>query len=40
MAGHPIFHAKGIVSIPDGLAPGSLIEAIEAVGEDLNVTVE
>ena len=39
MAGHPIFHAKGIVSLPDGLAPGVLIESIEAVGEDLNVTV-
>ena len=40
MAGHPIFHAKGIVSLPEDLAPGVLIEAIEAVGEDLNVTVE
>jgi len=39
MSGHPIFHAKGIVSLPDDLAPGILIESIEAVGEDLNVTV-
>lgn len=39
MAGHPIFHAKGIVSLPEDLAPGVLIESIEAVGEDLNVTV-
>ena len=40
MAGHPIFHAKGVVSLPEGLAPGTLIEAVEAVGEDLAVTVE
>lgn len=39
MAGHPIFHAKGIVALPEDLAPGILIEAIEDVGEDLNVTV-
>lgn len=39
MAGHPIFHAKGIVSLPEDVPPGSLIEAIEDVGEDLNVTV-
>ncbi|MGE9271148.1 MAG: glycine cleavage system protein R [Verrucomicrobiales bacterium] len=39
MAGHPLFHAKGIVSLPEALAPGALIAAIEAVGEDLNVTV-
>jgi glycine cleavage system regulatory protein len=39
MAGHPIFHATGIVSLPEGLAPGILIDSIEAIGEDLNVTV-
>lgn len=39
MAGHSIFHAKGIVALPEDLAPGILIEAIEDVGEDLNVKV-
>ncbi|BCX48842.1 glycine cleavage system regulatory protein [Haloferula helveola] len=40
MAGHPIFHAKGIASLPEGLAPGALTEAIEDLGPDLAVTVE
>lgn len=40
MAGHPLFHAKGIVSLPGGLAPGDLIRAIEDLGSDLAVTVE
>lgn len=40
MAGHPIFHARGTVALPDGLAPGTLIEAIEDLGADLSVTVE
>jgi len=39
MAGHPIFHAKGIVSLADGKLPGPLIESIEGLGEDLAVTV-
>lgn len=39
MAGHPIFHAKGIVSLADGKLPGPLIASIEGLGEDLAVTV-
>jgi len=40
MSGHPIFHAKGIVSLAAGNAPGALIEAIENLGPDLSVSVE
>jgi len=40
MSGHPIFHAKGIVSLAVGDAPGALIEAIENLGPDLSVSVE
>ena len=40
MAGHPIFHARGTVALPDGLAPDVLITAIEDLGADLSVTVE
>lgn len=40
MAGHPLFHAKGIVSLPADLSPGELITAIEELGSDLAVTVE
>ncbi len=39
MSGHPIFHAKGIVSLPDGRLPGPLVAAIEDLGEDLAVTI-
>lgn len=39
MAGHPLFHATATVSLPDDLAPGSLIESIENLSEDLAVTV-
>lgn len=40
MAGHPLFHAKGVVSLPEGLSPGALVASIEALGEDLAVSVE
>ena len=40
MAGHPLFHAKGIISLPESLPDGVLIEAIENLGPDLAVTVE
>jgi glycine cleavage system regulatory protein len=40
MAGHPIFHAKGVVSLPAGTDPTSLIEAIEKLGPDLSVSIE
>ncbi|MFC7339252.1 glycine cleavage system protein R [Haloferula chungangensis] len=40
MSGHPLFHAKGIVSLPDGLSPGALVDSIESLGEDLAVSVE
>jgi glycine cleavage system regulatory protein len=40
MSGHPIFHAKGIVSIAWGGDPSVLIAAIENLGPDLSVSVE
>lgn len=40
MSGQALFHAKGVVSLPDNLSPGSLVESIEALGEDLAVSVE
>jgi hypothetical protein len=40
MSGHPLFHAKGVVSLPDGLAPEVLVEAIESLGEDLAVSID
>lgn len=40
MSGHPLFRAMGVVSLPDGLAPGVLVDAIESIGEDLAVSVE
>ncbi|GAA5482396.1 glycine cleavage system protein R [Haloferula sargassicola] len=39
MAGHPLFHAILTVSLPAGIAPGSLTDSIEQLGEDLAVTV-
>jgi glycine cleavage system regulatory protein len=39
MAGHPLFHAKGRVSLPQGGDPAVLSTAIEGLGEDLSVTV-
>ncbi|MCW1914448.1 hypothetical protein OJ996_12740 [Luteolibacter sp. GHJ8] len=40
MAGHPIFHAKGLVSLPADRDPAVLIAAIEKLGPDLSVTIE
>lgn len=40
MAGHPIFHAKGTISLPAGADPAELIAAIEKLGTDLSVSVE
>ena len=40
MAGHPIFHATGLVSVPQGADVTRLVTAIENLGEDLSVSVE
>jgi glycine cleavage system regulatory protein len=40
MAGHPLFHATGIVSVPQGTDLTALVTAIENLGEDLSVSVE
>ena len=40
MSGHPIFHAKGLVSLPADGDPAALIAAIENLGTDLSVSVE
>ena len=40
MSGHPIFHAKGLVSLAAGGDPFALIAAIENLGPDLSVSVE
>ncbi len=39
MAGHPIFHASGIVCLPDSAADDKLIEIIENLSDDLNVEI-
>ena len=40
MSGHPIFHAKGLVSLaPDG-DPADLLATIEQLGPDLSVSIE
>ncbi len=40
MAGHPIFHAKGLVSLPAGGDTRDLIAGIEKLGPDLSVSIE
>jgi glycine cleavage system regulatory protein len=40
MSGHPLFHATGIVSVPQGADVTALVTAIEHLGEDLSVSVE
>ena len=40
MAGHPIFHAKGLVSLAADGDPADLIAAIEKLGPDLSVSVD
>ena len=39
MAGHPIFHASGTVCIPDSTDEQELINAVEALSDDLNVEI-
>lgn len=39
MSGHPIFHARGSVSLPPGVDSAALVEAIEGLGPDLSVSV-
>lgn len=39
MAGHALFRARGRVSLPPGVAPGAIVEAVESLGADLAVTV-
>ncbi|MDB4438023.1 hypothetical protein N9195_00380 [bacterium] len=40
MAGHLLFCTRGTVSLPGGLHPAGLIEALEKVGAGLNVDVQ
>lgn len=40
MAGHPLFHAKGLVSLPAGGDPAALIAGIEKLGPDLSVSID
>jgi glycine cleavage system regulatory protein len=40
MAGHPIFHAKGLVSLAADGKPADLIAAIEKLGPDLSVSMD
>ena len=40
MAGHPIFHARGVVSLAAESDPADLIATIEKLGPDLSVSVE
>lgn len=39
MAGHPLFHATGRVSLPSDADPDALASAIEDLGQDLSVQV-
>jgi glycine cleavage system regulatory protein len=39
MSGHPMFRARGVVSLPEDAETGNLITAIENLGEDLTVDV-
>lgn len=40
MSGHPIFHAKGLVSLSPAGNPDALIAAIENLGPDLSVSID
>ncbi|QJE97339.1 glycine cleavage system protein R [Luteolibacter luteus] len=40
MAGHPIFHAQGLVSLAADADPAALIAAIEQLGPDLSVSID
>lgn len=39
MAGHPLFRAKGVISVPETSSTGALITAIENLGGDLSVEI-
>lgn len=39
-AGHPLFHAEGTVGVAPDFDESQLIAALEALGQDLSVTVE
>jgi glycine cleavage system regulatory protein len=39
MSGHPMFRAKGLISLPLGTSVDSLSAAIESLGEDLTVDI-
>ena len=39
MSGHPLFRARGVISIPEIAQPATLIAAIESLGGDLTVDV-
>ena len=40
MAGHPLFHLTGSVSLAPEVDAGALVEAVEHLGDDLSVSVE
>ncbi len=40
MSGHPLFRARGLVSLPESANRGTLAQAIEALGGDLTADVE
>lgn len=39
MSGHPMFRAKGVISIPENAEPVTLTAAIESLGGDLTVDI-
>lgn len=39
MAGHPLFRARGVISIPENSSPEALTTAIENLGGDLSVDI-
>jgi glycine cleavage system regulatory protein len=39
MSGHPMFRARGVISIPENTPPDELTSAIESLGGDLTVDI-
>lgn len=39
MAGHPLFRARGVISLPEDSDPAGVITAIEKLGGDLSVDI-
>jgi glycine cleavage system regulatory protein len=39
MSGHPMFRARGVISIPENAEPAVLTAAIESLGGDLTVDI-